>query len=78
MSSEEDKIMAIVDKAAVDALGKQLGKPKGATHATITAIGRTIDVLVEFTPSPTAYHNVFPPITPEGIQEAAERQNGPL
>ena len=117
MSSEEEKIKSIFDKAAIDALGKQLGKTEGTAHATITATETTIDVLVEFTPSaealaayrqavekaetdvfkaiaggdlqqagnvpfftpsptpipPTAYHNVFPPITSEGIQEAAKR-----
>lgn len=50
MSSEEEKIMAIVDKAAVDALGKRLGRPEGTAHATITVTGDTIDVLVDFDP----------------------------
>lgn len=79
MSSEEEKIRAILDKAAIDALGKQLGKPEGTAHATVTVTDATIDVLVEFTPSsapipPAAYHNTsWPPITSEGIQEAAKR-----
>lgn len=99
MSSEEEKIRAILDKAAIDALGKQLGKPEGTAHATVTATNATIDVLVEFTPNaeaiaghdlqqagkapfftpsprpiaPEEYHNAFPPITKEGIQEAAKR-----
>ena len=55
MSSEEEKIRTMFDKAAVDALGKQLCKPEGTAHATVTATDTTIDVLVEFTPSAEAF-----------------------
>lgn len=50
MSDAAEKIRAIFDKIAVDALGKQLGRPEGTAHATVTATDDTIDVLIEFDP----------------------------
>lgn len=82
MSDAAEKIRAIFDKAAVDALGKQLGRSEGTAHATITVTDDTVDVLIDFDPPsylPMREHTPprIPDLCPDDARDRIQGANHP-